>query len=125
MEPLLIPPTSKTPEVRFDPEQEIFLIAGMSYPEYGREFYAPVIAWIEAYAKNPNSKTEFHFQFKYFNTSSAKSILSLLQKINELRVAGKDVVINWHYEFSDEQMIQDGENYSTLLNFPFKMVQIA
>lgn len=125
MELLEIPPTPKTPDICFNPETGIFSISGMSYPEYGREFYKPVIDWIEDYAKNPHKQTVVNIKFKYFNTSSAKSILALLQKINEIRLSGNDVSVNWHYELNDEQMIQDGENYSSLLNFPFNMVQIA
>src|SRR5690606_21126484 len=125
MEPLVIQPTPKTPDVHFDPINGTLDITGMSYPEHGHEFYKPVIDWIQEYGKNPREETIVNIQFKYFNTSSAKSILALLQKINEIRLAGNTVQINWHYELNDEQMIQDGENYSSLLNLPFNMVQIA
>ena len=96
----------------------------MSYPEFGKEFYAPVISWIEYYAKEPNQQTVVNFQFKYFNTSSAKSILTILQKLNEIRKNGNQVTVNWYYEENDEQMIQDGENYSALLDFPFNLKEL-
>lgn len=123
IEPLKIEGTLKSPEIILDSTTGVFSIKGMSYQEYAKEFYVPVIQWIDAYAKNPLPETVVNIQFKYFNTSSAKSILSLLQRLNTLRAQGKKVVINWYYEKNDEQMIQDGENYSSLLNFPFNLIE--
>lgn len=125
MEPLLIEPTLKTPAVIFDNHTGICTIKGMSCAEYAREFYMPVNQWIDEYAKNPKLETVVNIQFKYFNTSSAKSILSLLQKLNEIRKSGNNVIINWYYEKNDEQMIQDGENYSEILDFPFTLKEVA
>lgn len=124
MEPLKIEGATKTPEVFFDTNSGEFTIKGMSYPEYGKEFYTPVLNWLEEYAKNPLPKTVVNIQFKYFNTSSAKSILAMLQKLNEIRTEGNEVFVNWYYEKNDEQMIQDGENYSTLLDFPFNIKEL-
>lgn len=125
MEPLIIPATIKTPKIHFDPASGVFDLEGMSYPEYGKEFYKPVLEWVSEYIKTPNGHTELNIKFKYFNTSSAKSILSILQKFNEVRSNGHTFVVNWYYEPNDEQMIQDGENYSTLLKLPFNMVQLG
>ena len=121
LRPLFIDATAKTPEISFDSESGVLSIKGMSYPEFGKEFYAPVINWIDQYAKGPKPETVVNIQFKYFNTSSAKSILTILQKLNDIRIKGNDVKVNWFYEENDEQMIQDGENYSALLDFPINL----
>lgn len=125
MIPLKIEATLKTPYIHFDNETGNFIIKGMSCAEYAREFYAPINEWLDNYAKQPSKETVVNIEFKYFNTSSAKSILLLLQKFNNIRNTGKEVVINWFYEKNDEQMIQDGENYSEILNFPFNLKEIA
>ena len=122
--PLKIEGSLKTPEIILDSNTGIFSIRGMSYQEYAKEFYVPIIQWIENYSQEPKEETIVNIQFKYFNTSSAKSILSLLQKLNQIRIQGKKVTINWYYEKNDEQMIQDGENYSNLLNFPFNLIEL-
>lgn len=121
MEPLNREPTSKTPGISFDPASGIFSMKGMSCAEYAREFYLPINQWIDEYATNPQPETIVNIHFKYFNTSSAKCLLSLLQKLNEIRQNGSKVVVNWYYEKDDEQMIQDGENYSEILDFPFQL----
>jgi hypothetical protein len=117
--------TPKSPEIVLDSATGVFSIRGMSHQEYAREFYLPVIQWIEGYSKSPQQETTVNFRFKYFNTSSAKSILFMLQKLNDIRVKGKNVIVNWYYEKDDEQMIQDGENYSNLLDFPFNIIQLG
>jgi hypothetical protein len=125
MKPLKIEATLKTPYIYFDNETGIFTIRGMSCAEYAREFYTPINNWLDDYAKAPLKDTIVNIEFKYFNTSSAKSILLLLQKFNNIRNEGQNVTINWYYEKNDEQMIQDGENYSEILNFPFNLKELA
>ncbi|HYG39389.1 MAG TPA: DUF1987 domain-containing protein [Cytophagales bacterium] len=124
MEPLKIEPTLKTPYILFDASTGIFDIKGMSCAEYAREFYAPINEWLDSYSKNPLSETIVNIQFKYFNTSSAKSLLLLLQKLKAIKSNGYNVAINWFYEKNDEQMIQDGENYSEILSLPFNLKEI-
>jgi hypothetical protein len=124
IKPLLIEGATKTPEISFDNQTGVLSIKGMSYPEFGKEFYTPVLQWLDEYVQNPQSHTTVNIQFKYFNTSSAKSILALLQKLNEIRSNGHQVTVNWYYEKNDEQMIQDGENYSVLLDFPFNIKEL-
>ncbi|MDQ3394581.1 MAG: DUF1987 domain-containing protein [Bacteroidota bacterium] len=125
MEPLIIEPTLKTPAIHFDNATGTCTLKGMSCAEYAKEFYNPVNQWIDVYSKDPKPETTVNIQFKYFNTSSAKCILGLLQKFNVLRTLGKKVTINWYHEKNDEQMIQDGENYSEILNLPFELKEIA
>ena len=67
-----------TPKVILDKDKGQFEISGHSLPENVLEFYNPIIKWIEEYLKQPNKQTEFHFRLIYFNSSSSKIILDLL-----------------------------------------------
>lgn len=125
MEALKIEPTLKTPSIHFDHASGIFNIKGMSCAEYAREFYVKVNEWLDKYSESPSAETVINVQFKYFNTSSAKCILTLLQKLNTIRTNGNKVTVNWFYEKNDEQMIQDGENYSEILNFQFNLKEVT
>ena len=101
MEPLIIKATEDTPEIIFDPENEVFEISNVSLPENAIEFYAPVIDWLKKYKKNPLPKTVFDFNIEYLNTASSKQIFELIfliDKINE----HSDVLIRWHYDAIDE-----------------------
>ena len=124
MSTLLIQPTSKTPYINFNDKTGTFEIKGMSCSEYAHDFYKPVFDWVEEYGKHPSDKTTVNIQLKYFNTSSAKCILQLLERISTLLEQERIVEVNWYYEKDDEQMISDGENYGTILGLPLQLKEV-
>lgn len=121
---LILESTPKTPDVHFDRDSGIFEIKGMSCAEYALDFYRPVFEWMDGYMANPKSKTTLNVKLKYFNTSSAKCILQLLERIGKIQEKGFSIEINWFYNKDDEQMITDGENYSVILGLPINLVEI-
>jgi hypothetical protein len=124
MEPINIEGTPKTPALKFDPEQGIIEIKGRSIPENSIEFYKPLVDWLEAYAKNPLKKTQVNVQLEYFNTSSSKCILDVFKKLEAIHKAKHDVIINWFYEEDDEDMLEAGQDYESIIRVPFKMVAV-
>lgn len=125
MEPILIEGTPKTPSVKFDPEKGVIEIKGRSIPENSIEFYKPLVDWLEFYAKDPLKKTLVNVQLEYFNTSSSKCILDVFKKLEAIHKANNDVVINWYYEEDDEDMLEAGEDYESIIRVPFKMIEIG
>ncbi len=125
MEPLILEGSPKTPHVRFDPATGLLELKGRSIPENSIDFYKPLIDWIDKYARNPATRTALHVQLEYFNTSSSKCILDVFKKLEPIRAAGNEVSVLWHYEADDEDMLEAGEDYSGIINLPFKMIQIA
>lgn len=115
--------TPKTPTVSFDAGSGILEIKGRSIPENSVEFYKPLVDWLDDYAKSPSENTQVNIQLEYFNTSSSKCILDVFKKL-ELVKATKNVVINWYYEEDDEDMLEAGEDYQSILKLPFKMIEI-
>ncbi|HCC29606.1 MAG TPA: nuclear pore complex subunit [Marinilabiliales bacterium] len=125
MEPILIAGTPKTPTVHFDNEKGKIEIKGRSIPENSIEFYKPLVDWLEAYLSKPAQLTEVNIQLEYFNTSSSKCILDVFKKLEAIYKSGNEVVINWHYEEDDEDMLEAGEDYQSIIKIPFKMVEIT
>ncbi len=117
--------TNKTPYIKFDPESGELIMKGRSIPENAVEFYKPLVDWLNEYAKNPKDKTTVKIQLEYFNTSSSKCILDVFKKLEEIhKKEGKEVVINWYYEEDDEDMLEAGEDYQSILKIPFRMIEI-
>ncbi|MEA3445952.1 MAG: DUF1987 domain-containing protein [Bacteroidota bacterium] len=114
--------TEKTPEIFFDAKKGLFRIKGRSIPENSIEFYKPFMEWLDKYAEPPGKKTTVDIQLEYFNTSSSKCILDIFKKLERLNNA--NVSINWHYESDDEDMIEAGEDYQSLIDIPFNMIEI-
>ena len=125
MEPILIEGTPKTPSVKYDPEKGMIEIKGRSIPENSIEFYKPLVDWLEDYSKNPNEKTLVNVQLEYFNTSSSKCILDVFKKLEAIHKSNHDVLINWYYEEDDEDMLEAGEDYESIIRVPFKMIEIV
>lgn len=124
MKSIAIEGSPKTPEINFDYESGIVEIKGRSIPENSIEFYKPMIDWLEEYAKTPQSKTTVNIQLEYFNTSSSKCILDVFKKLEVIAKDGKDVEVNWFYEEDDEDMLEAGEDYQSIIKIPFKMIEI-
>lgn len=124
MDRVEIDPTMETPKVVLDKDKAIIEFSGNSLPEDVNSFYRPVLEWIDKYIDNPNEKTEINMKFDYYNTSSSKMILKILEKFREVHKKGYSVVVNWHYMEDDVDMIEAGEYYAEHLKLPFKMIPI-
>lgn len=125
MEPISIEGSPKTPTVIFDASEGIIEIKGRSIPENSIEFYKPLVDWLEEYKKDPLPLTKVNIQLEYFNTSSSKCILDVFKKLEAIHKAKHDVEVNWYYEEDDEDMLEAGEDYESIIRIPFKMIEIA
>ena len=125
MEALSIEGTAKTPNVKFDAEQGFIEVKGRSIPENSIEFYKPLVDWLEEYGKTPAALTKVNIQLEYFNTSSSKCILDVFKKLEAIYKAKNEVIINWYYEEDDEDMLEAGEDYESIIRVPFKMIEIV
>ena len=125
MEPLLLEGTAKTPTVKFDAGEGVIEIKGRSIPENSIEFYKPLVEWLEEYSATPLDLTQVNVQLEYFNTSSSKCILDVFKKLETIHKGKNEVIINWHYEEDDEDMLEAGEDYESIIRVPFKMIEIV
>src|SRR6056297_4236983 len=98
MESISIEGTPKTPAVNFNAETGVIEIKGRSIPENSIEFYRPLVEWLEEYSENPQKLTTVNIQLEYFNTSSSKCILDVFKKLEAIKKARNEVIINWYYE---------------------------
>jgi hypothetical protein len=124
MDAILIEGTPKTPDVSFDHSNGALLLKGRSIPENSIEFYRPLVEWLENYSSSPQQKTVCNIQLEYFNTSSSKCLLDLFKKMEDMSKSGNEIIINWYYEEDDEDMLEAGEDYQSIINVPFKMIEM-
>ncbi len=124
MEPLIINKTDDTPFIHLDKVSKKFEFSGKSLPEDVATFYAPVFEWITRYSEVAEGESVFIFNMAYFNTASSKIILDILMRLEEMHNAGKPITIEWHHEEDDEDMQEAGEEYSEIVEIPFKFVKI-
>ena len=125
MDPIIIEGTPKTPSIKFDAKDGVFEIKGRSIPENSVEFYKPLNEWLDQYMQTPLDKTVVNIRLEYFNTSSSKCILDVFKRLEAIHRSKHDVVINWFYEEDDEDMLEAGEDYDSIIKVPFKMIEIV
>ncbi len=100
-------------------------IRGRSIHENSLDFFKPVKEWLNEYLKVPADVTCVDINLEYFNSASAKIIINLLQKISYVQLKNKKFIINWYYEEGDEDILERGEYFSSVLHLPFNFTKIT
>jgi hypothetical protein len=104
--------TSRTPRVVFNFKENHLRISGESYPEDVTEFYGPVFTALDDYlAKLGGGKCRFDFELIYLNSSSAKAIMMLMDKLDAAAKKGAAVDVYWYYDKEDDTMQELGEEF--------------
>jgi hypothetical protein len=112
MQNLKIAATDRSPEVDFDFENNRLKLKGESYPEDVAAFYGPLFEVLDEYlAGVRDGSCLFDFELIYFNSSSAKAIMSVLEKLDKTAAAGATVTISWYYDEEDDTMKELGEEF--------------
>ena len=112
MNKLDIEGTERTPTISFDFGANHLRISGESYPEDVTEFYNPVTDALDAYLGTLNGgNCRFDFELIYFNSSSAKAIMTLMEKLDEAAEGGASVDVYWYFDEDDDTMEELGEEF--------------
>jgi len=125
----IIKQTSCSPKINFDPDKNLFEISGESRPPDVPKFYEVILKWLDEFSKHLDSSdisTElirFDFNFEYFNSLSAKYILDFCKKVANIHSKWENVIIRWHYDEDDTDMLEAGREMSRIAKFPFEYVQ--
>jgi hypothetical protein len=110
------------PAIIFDPSDAIFQIKGISLPENGKEFFDPVLNWLEVYSKMPNRETELLINLEYFNLSTSKALLFMFYTLNQMHDAGHKVKVTWCY--CDAYILSAGRDYAYMVRIPFEFRKV-
>jgi hypothetical protein len=122
MDNLLIESTKKTPEVSFNVDGRI-KISGRSIPEDATKFYDDLYEWIFYYCQNPPESTTVDIELEYFNSGSSKAILHILRALVDIGKKGHKMTINWYYEEGDDDIMERGEYYESILETKFNFIE--
>ena len=122
MELISLESTKKTPNVLLDPSGKI-RIGGRSIPEDASKFYDNILNWVLDYCHTPSDSTTVDIELEYFNSGSAKFVMQILRELSELLAEGKDLKVNWYYEEGDDDILERGEYYSSLLDLEINFIE--
>ncbi|WP_066633768.1 DUF1987 domain-containing protein [Labilibacter marinus] len=131
MRKLTIDSTPNSPKIWFDTDKSIFEVSGESRPENASIFYKNVIDWVIDFESSltqqglpDKTPYTFNFNLEYFNSTSAKFILDFLKKLGHLHSLGHQIVIRWHYEDDDEDMLEVGQEMSKMSKISFEFIEL-
>ena len=124
MSDLIILSSSNTPSVAFSLNAKIQNVSGISTPIDSFEFYRPLIQWISDHQEQLPNDTIFRFELNYFNSSSIKALLWLIQAIANAIGQGKSWSIDWVVADDDEFMEEAGESFQSLIEVPLNIVHV-
>jgi len=111
------------PVVDFNPETGVCEMSGESYLEQVDEFFRPLTDWLSEFTQsNPKSLT-FNFRLSYYNTSSSKKILEILKILSEFAQADNTLTINWFYEPTDADLIEDADDFMMITGLRFNLIK--
>jgi hypothetical protein len=101
--------TSRTPEVTFDVNAKSGTIEGECYPEDADKFFASLNKALEDYFASGCNELQLKVNLIYFNSSSARALMELMDSLEAL-ASTKKIEVNWLYEEGDditEEFIED------------------
>ena len=120
MDKILIQKTKTSPEVIMDFDKGILEIIGESYPENAVGFYKPVFDWLNSVIGS-NVPLTVNFRLDYFNTSSSKCVIDILDILDKYYANSGKVEVKWYYKEDDDDMLETGEEFSTDIKVPFEL----
>lgn len=117
--------TKNTPEVILDPKG-IFKLKGRLISENPLDFFNTIEEWITEYFKNPAEITCIEICLEYINSAGTKYLLDLIHKIIHIHLSknNKQFIINWCYKEEDEDMLEKGTLFSSVLKVPINFITI-
>lgn len=114
--------TTTTPSVVFDPKSNTLEFSGQSYPEDSLPFYQDIQDRLGAHLEKNAAAFTLAFKLNYFNTSSSKCLLSLLESVERFHTLRDNIKVRWFYETDDEDMHSSGIDFSLDIMLPFEFV---
>ena len=126
MENLKIAATERSPEVDFDFERGVLSLRGESYPEDASAVFGPIFGALESFlATAGDREIRMDFDLTYFNSSSAKALMNMFQRLDHAAAAGARIKITWLFAPDDDTMKEFGEDFSEdLEHVSFNLVAI-
>ena len=112
---------TRSPSILFNPETGYFVMEGRSIPENAQDLYAPVLAWLRNYIKQPAQETHLEFKLSYFNSSSTEHLLEMFNILKTVNGQGRQFTARWYREADDEDMEQIAQDFMALIGMQFQI----
>ena len=133
MRNFIIEGTANTPKISLNHDDHRLIFEGDSRPEDGQNFFEPVLEWLTEYEKHLHYLRDqsdvpveiiCDFKFEYFNSSSAKYLLDIVDQLGVINTGADNVTLitNWYYDEMDDDMLEAGKEFERILDAEFNFI---
>ncbi|MDW3204867.1 MAG: SiaC family regulatory phosphoprotein [Alphaproteobacteria bacterium] len=123
VERITIEGTRSSPAVDCDPNKRVIHLSGESYPENTFDFYRPIIAWLDAVLDDgSNQAVTLEIALSYLNTGSIKSMMDMLDRMDEAHDTGIEVSVIWRCDPENERIVELAEELLEDVSLPYDIV---
>ncbi|MGA2405829.1 MAG: DUF1987 domain-containing protein [Bacteroidales bacterium] len=122
----ILSPTRSTPEVIIDPKG-IIKITGRLIPENPMDFFDHLDELINEYFYSPSDITCLEICLEYINSEGTKYLIDTIHKIIHIHLKDnkKKLLINWYYKDDDEDILEKGTFFSSVLDVFVNLIKIT
>ena len=99
---LTLEATARTPFVRLDETAASLVMSGESYPEDVPSFFAQIHEAVARFFANHNAPFTLEIKLTYFNSSSARALMELLDMLDDKASDDQPISVIWYCDPDDD-----------------------
>jgi hypothetical protein len=124
VEHLVLARTASTPAVDFNAKTGLLMLTGESYPENSFDFFRPLLDWVQAFLTETQGAVKLQIGLTYMNTSSIKSMMDLLDLLEDAHADSREVTVTWYYDEENDRALEMAEEFREEVTLPFFVLPI-
>ena len=102
MNDLHLEATSRTPAIALDTTAGKLMMTGESYPEDVTGFFATLTGALSSFFEGGGDSLKTEIRLTYFNSSSARALMELLELLDDAASKGVRVSVDWYCDPDDD-----------------------
>lgn len=104
--------TARTPAIILDDKAASLTMSGESYPEDVPLFYEALTEQVTSYFGAHDDAFTVNIKLTYFNSSSARALMELLDLLDAEATKGRAITVNWYCDPDDDITREFAEDIS-------------
>ena len=104
--------TARTPAIILDDKAASLTMSGESYPEDVPLFYEALTEQVTSYFGAHDDAFTVNIKLTYFNSSSARALMELLDLLDAEAAKGRAITLNWYCDPDDDITREFAEDIS-------------
>jgi len=118
--------TARTPAILLDETISTLSISGESYPEDVPAFYEQLHNALTSFFDKHKSAFQVDIKLTYFNSSSARALMELLDRLDAEAATGRTIKVSWFCDPDDDITREFAEDISAdVENLSLEILDLA